>query len=380
MDGDTNNFRERRMKFDIYKSLPEKSSFRIEALKGMFDLQTSKVNEHFSGDIEIENIDWNVGVIYGASGTGKSSIAKEIFPDSYIRGFTYRAPSILDDMPIKKTMKEITSMFSSVGFSSPPSWLKPYDVLSEGEKMRVNLARSILEGRDLIVFDEYTSVVNREVAKIGSFALQKSIRKQGKKFIAVACHSDILEWLEPDWTFCTDTMKFEVTRGLLRRPEIKIEIRRCGKEIWEMFRKHHYLNTNLHTASICFVALINSIPVGFTAARPLVHAVNKKNDHYLEHRSVVLPDYQGIGIGVRLSDAIAKLFVSNGGKYFSVTSNPAMIAWRLKNLNWRMSGSGRKASGNKSNNGKTNVDKMKTHSSNRNTTSWEYSNDSIAIR
>ena len=31
-----------------------------------------------------------------------------------------------------------------------------------------------------------------------------------KKFIAVSCHKDILEWLEPDWTFCTDSMIFEI--------------------------------------------------------------------------------------------------------------------------------------------------------------------------
>lgn len=74
--------------------------------------------------------------------------------------------------------------------------------------MRVDLANGILSNKDIIVFDEFTSVVNREVAKIGSYAIQKAIRKQNKKFIAVGCHYDVIEWLEPDWIFCTDDMSF----------------------------------------------------------------------------------------------------------------------------------------------------------------------------
>ena len=76
-------------------------------------------------------------------------------------------------MPKEKSVKEITKAFTSVGFASPPSWLKPYSVLSNGEKMRCDLAKSILEEKEIVVFDEFTSVVNREVAKTGSFAIQK---------------------------------------------------------------------------------------------------------------------------------------------------------------------------------------------------------------
>ena len=74
--------------------------------------------------------------------------------------------------------------------------------------MRVDLARSILEEREIVVFDEFTSVVNREVAKTSSYAISKAVRKQGKKFVAVACHRDIIEWLEPDWIYDTDEKRF----------------------------------------------------------------------------------------------------------------------------------------------------------------------------
>jgi len=112
-------------------------------------------------------------------------------------------------MPEGVSVTEIAKMFNSVGFSSVPSWLKPYHVLSQGEKMRVDLARALLLSSPLVVFDEFTSVVDRQVAQIGSYAVQKAIRKTDKQFIAVSCHDDILEWLLPDWVFWTDSMTFE---------------------------------------------------------------------------------------------------------------------------------------------------------------------------
>lgn len=196
------------MKFNITKETKPKETFRVSSVLNAFDLSIDKVKEHFEGNIDIEGKEWNIGLIVGSSGTGKSTIAKELFPDTYIFEQTYSEGSVIDDMPKEKSIKEITKAFTSVGFASPPSWLKPYSVLSNGEKMRCDLAKSILEEKEIVVFDEFTSVVNREVAKTGSFAIQKAIRKLNKKFVAVGCHSDIIEWLEPDWVYNTDEQRF----------------------------------------------------------------------------------------------------------------------------------------------------------------------------
>lgn len=196
------------MEFEIIKKTEPKETFRVSSVLNAFDLSIDKVCEKFKGNIQIEDKDWNVGLIVGSSGSGKSTIAKELFKDGYIFEQNYSESSVIDDMPKEKSVKEITKAFTSVGFASPPSWLKPYSVLSNGEKMRCDLAKSILEEKEIVVFDEFTSVVNREVAKTGSFAIQKAIRKMNKKFIAVACHSDIIEWLEPDWIYNTDEQRF----------------------------------------------------------------------------------------------------------------------------------------------------------------------------
>lgn len=198
--------------FNIVKEVKPDKTFRVSSIIGAFDLNVEHINEHFEGNIDIEDKEWNVGLIVGGSGTGESTIAKEVFKNNYIKGYEYQSKSVLDDMPKDKSIKDIELAFTSVGFSSPPSWLKPYEVLSNGEKMRVDLARSILEDRDVIVFDEFTSVVNREVAKTASLAISKAVRKQNKKFVAVACHRDIIEWLQPDWVYNTDEQCFFLQR------------------------------------------------------------------------------------------------------------------------------------------------------------------------
>ena len=137
--------------FNIVKeNNADESSFRVKSIMGMFDLDSAHIKESFVGNIDLPE-EWSIGVIYGASGTGKSTIAKELFGNELITHFDYTHNSVVDDMPKERSIKEITQAFSSVGFSSPPSWLKPYSVLSNGEKMRVDLARAILSNNEMFV-------------------------------------------------------------------------------------------------------------------------------------------------------------------------------------------------------------------------------------
>jgi len=194
--------------FDILKTFEPSDSYRAKSIIDLFTIDKKNLSERFVGNIDLDRKDWNIGLIVGRSGSGKTTIARQCFGDWLVGDMEYIAPSVIDDMPEKYTANQIASVFTSVGFASPPSWLKPYSVLSNGEKMRVNLARAILEKGDRFAFDEFTSVVDRKIAKTGSAAIAKAIRKRGGRFVAITCHHDVMEWLEPDWVYDADEQRF----------------------------------------------------------------------------------------------------------------------------------------------------------------------------
>lgn len=316
--------------FDIVKKIAYKETFRNKLVVDSFSLKMDVVKENFIGKIPIENDDWSIGAIYGGSGTGKTTIAKQLWKKEFIREFEYSNASVIDDMPKKKNFEQIASTFNSVGFSTVWSWLKPYGVLSQGEQMRVNLARALLEDRELIVFDEFTSVVNREVAKSASAAISKSIRKTNKKLIVVSCHDDILEWLQPDWVFSTDTMAF--ARRSVQQRKIDLSICRCERSLWRKFRKYHYLDTKLANAAHTFCAIFENRPVAFFAVLHFSHPREKKFKR--GHRLVVLPDYQGLGIGHQFSSYVAEYYKKLGFRFIIRSFTKSLYKQRRRDQRW----------------------------------------------
>lgn len=272
------------------------------------------------------DFDWNVGLIVGNSGTGKSTISQKIFGNFFTPEYTHK--SVIDDFDKKYSVKEIVDTLNSVGFSSIPNYLKPYNVLSNGEKMRVDLAKALLSEREIIVFDEFTSVVDRNIAQIMSFNVQKNIRRFKRKFVAVSCHYDIEEWLQPDWVFDTNNMTFhKCEKQKKNRPkrELRIyEIRENKKYYWDIFKKYHYLSHYFNPSSRVFVAIYNGDICAFSACLRFPHP-SKNIKIYKDHRTVVLPDFQGLNIGLIMAEFIGEMFKKQGYTYTCVTSNPARI-------------------------------------------------------
>ena len=311
-----------------------KPSFRTEKIVGMFDVPASeKLRKEWQINMPIEDRSWQIGLIVGASGAGKTTIAKKVFgDDAYHQGYKWKSLSILDDFDSDLSARDVTNSLSHVGFSSPPAWLLPYGALSNGQKFRCELARSLLDARDVVVFDEFTSVVDRNVAKVGSHAVQKAIRKTQKQFVAVTCHYDVEGWLNPDWVFDVSAMSF--TWGCQRRSKAKIQIFQCHHSAWRLFAGNHYLSANLNKASTCFVMFFDGEPAAFTAILPFPHP--KVKNVWKEHRTVTLPDYQGFGLGNRLSEFVGEWLCKRGKKFRSVTSHPAMIGHRHRSQSWIM--------------------------------------------
>lgn len=146
--------------------------------------------------------EYNIGMIVGASGSGKSQILKhhfEIDTEEIVVDWE-RDKAIVSHF--ESPDEGIEKLFAC-GLASVPTLCKPYHILSNGEKYRANVARQL---DDLMILDEFTSEVNRETAKSLSVALSKYIRKNNIKDVVLSsCHKDIIEWIEPDWVFDCDS-------------------------------------------------------------------------------------------------------------------------------------------------------------------------------
>jgi len=309
------------MKVDVSVESKLDATPRVRQLSGMFDVPLrEKLTHHWAGDLPIEARDWNVGLIVGPSGAGKSTIAKQLFGQP--RVMQWKANAVVDDFNPATSIDDIAATCSAVGFNTIPSWLKNYNVLSTGEQFRVAMARHLLEDADPIVVDEFTSVVDRQVAKIGSHAVQKIVRKQKRKFIAVTCHYDVMDWLQPDWMLEPATMTFQ-WRSLQRRPAINVEIARVDYSAWELFAPFHYLTNELHKAAQCFVLFCEGAPAAFGG---VLHRPHSKTDNIKGlSRLVTLPDYQGLGLAFVLSDHLGAAYKTLGLRYHTYPAHPALI-------------------------------------------------------
>ena len=312
----------------------------------MFDVPISRrASERFRVDVPSLDDDWRIGLIVGPSGSGKTTIARKLFGDRFQEPQQWSGERAVIDCVGDRPIKEITSLFTTVGFSSPPSWIKPYHVLSNGERFRCDLARALASSSDegeatdettdegpIVVFDEFTSVVDRNVARIASAAIAKGIHKGRikRRLVAVTCHYDVTEWLQPDWVIDMATSKFN--RRCLQRPKIELEVFRCRRGAWQMFARHHYLSGSLSTAARCFLAVWEGEPVAFCAT---VALIGRKNRWRIS-RIVTLPDYQGVGIGVALLETVAGIHRREGHRVNVTASHPAMIAHWRRSPCWRV--------------------------------------------
>src|SRR5262245_6402655 len=157
---------------------PLHRSFRVEQVAGMFDVPVNERLRH-SLTAELPGLEepWAIGAIVGPSGSGKTTLARAAYgkalyqpppwpedraiieclgesPDNgrrpSLRGGALAAnrpwaAGLNDAAEQPPSIKDLTRLLTAVGLGSVPTWLKPYQVLSTGEKFRADLARALLE-------------------------------------------------------------------------------------------------------------------------------------------------------------------------------------------------------------------------------------------
>jgi len=276
-------------------------------------------------------------LIVGTSGSGKTTILKTVDDPKPI--VVDPAKTVIENFSTPKRGEEL---LLACGLRTIPAWFRAPGTLSNGEYHRFEIAVGLDQGHCII--DEFTSVVDRDTAKSLALSVRKYFdRNPGVLYIA-SCHRDIIDWLDPEWVYDTDLQKLDNRRSLLRlgtRPELTLTIRSTTPDYWRYFSKYHYLDTNMSRSVHCYVLLLGDKPIGFHAA---IHSTNRDiHSYWRGHRTVILPEFQGMGIGTAFSDAIAQIYVNKGLRYFSKTAHPSFGEHRERSDLWRPTSTNKKS-------------------------------------
>ena len=196
--------------------------------------------------------DFSIMAIVGSSGSGKSTLLKDMAVE---QGFHFPVKRFDNGTAIVSNFKDrddAISRLSAVGLKSIPTWVKPREVLSIGEGFRADLALNVEDG---VMFDEFTSTVDRNVARSCCTSFGKYIRRSGKRNVVVcSCHKDFIEYLKPDLVMDIDDLKVYDLKEAVFDKSITIDIyKTADKSLWNIFKEHHYMSADLNKACHFYV-------------------------------------------------------------------------------------------------------------------------------
>ena len=324
------------MAIEVHNRVSDFNSYRAARVKSLFNAE-SGCNFDLAVDADLD-FDWQIGAVVGPSGSGKTSIGRQLFGGGRVYDYTegwHPDRPIIDDISPDGDFNQVCDVLSAVGLGSVPAWLRPFRVLSNGEQFRAGMAKMILDAEGDCVLDEFTSVVDRQIAKIGTMAFQRQWRKlEGRRVVVCSPHYDILDWLQPDWVIDTKDGTFE--RGWhRRRPDINLEIFKTNGSYWKYFKPHYYLDLPMPPCAEYFVGTVDGELCCHLAVSPKF-----TNGAYRGTRLVTMPEWQGVGIATTFLNWVAEYHLQgNGRKGYKLpmdfhTSHPGLCAFFRSDPKW----------------------------------------------
>lgn len=316
-------------------------SYRCKRAADSLDIDTEKKSVHHlkvKADVET---DFNIGLIIGSSGSGKTTLAKRIWGEDCFKTHLDLSTPIIEQFPKELSYDECAEILSGVGLTSVPCWIRPAYTLSNGQRARAEAALAMFSDQELVLIDEWTSVVDRTVGKVMSHCIQKFARKKNKKIVLVSCHYDVEDWLLPDWMIdCNKQTYDDFRRSERRRSErLTFEIRPVTSQTWKYFSKYHYLSDRLPGGKIFLFGLFKGKEqIGFQCFANYIPIRRGSKPIFHSNRVVIHPDYCGLGLGIQLVNACAKILKEKYKYEIRATfSSVPLLKSRLKDKkNWKL--------------------------------------------
>jgi ABC-type dipeptide/oligopeptide/nickel transport system ATPase subunit len=284
---------------------------------------------------------FSLGLVVGSSGSGKTSLVKKIYGDECLGVSIDEDKAIIDQFPGEWTYDQRVESLTAMGLTAIPCWVRAAKTLSTGQRARADacIKLSFAKDGDTVIIDEWTSTVNREVAKIMSHSIRKFMDKNKDKIkvkiILVSCHYDIVEWLQPDWIIDCNKQSYENRRSLRqeRAERLNFYIAEADNKTWKYFSKYHYLSSSLAGGKTYSFGL-------FTEHGEQIGFVNFANYSFVDrkmmhsNRVVIHPDYIGLGLGIKLSTEASRVMKRRGFTVMAKFASVAMYKQRLNHPDW----------------------------------------------
>lgn len=324
--------------------------FRCQVAANSLDIDVEKKSIHH---LKIDNINipdkWNIGLVYGNSGSGKTTMIKHLFGDKIFEVKLDEDKPIINQLPEDMSYEDCAKMLNGIGLNSVPCWIRPVKTLSNGQRARAEAVYLMTQSDEIIFIDEWTSVVDRTVAKAMSLCLYKYAKRNNKRLVLCSCHVDILEWLNPDWMIDCNKQKFILPESedffFNKREQLQFEIKEIDRASWKYFSKYHYLSERLPGGKLYLYGLFhNGNQIGFNCFANYVpytksQKLKKQKIIYHFNRTVIHPDYNGLGLGIKLVNETSKLLLKKiscriMGKFSSIPMYKSLI----KNEQWKYLG------------------------------------------
>lgn len=321
------------MDLDItYKTNITNPSTRVIEISDAFGVGIDETHKH----IIVENLtipDFNILYLTGMSGSGKSSLLNE-----FKKEYDFIEPKFNEesDDPIIDTigndLNEALYLLNLVGLGEAFLYVKPYKILSDGQKYRFKIAKLIESNQKVWCIDEFCSFLDRTTASIVSYNIQKIARKLDRKVIVATAHNDLQQFLQADYVFdfCMgEGLVIEKNTNEIINPFLNdIKIEEGNISDYKKLGKYHYKNTEARFIKHIFKMMYKDILVGIAVyAMPKQQLVGRNvyfNKRYINEKGVPIltdvnrdiltgsryiihPMFRGIGLGVELVKLTAPL-------------------------------------------------------------------------
>lgn len=196
----------------------------VRLVMDSFGIETHQIRSKLLGPVDVQMAHGNVVLITGASGAGKSVLLQALSGQSmpngliktaseeHITGGTRMLTTLPEGIPIFQYFADTYgpdkafSVLCQVGLSEAMIFIKPFEILSMGQRYRAMFADLILSDAQTWLIDEFCSNLDPITAKIISIRLRR-LALRNKRFVVVAAANTehFVEALSPDRVFVVRT-------------------------------------------------------------------------------------------------------------------------------------------------------------------------------